>query len=182
MIFTGFSELTIDAKQRVALPAKFRAQFELEFQAQLDEERRARGSPLDQQELERKAKEARIWCVTPAPGRGLELVPLAVFRRMANRRKGTLTPSAQRREEDSNLFGLTEQVEQDSAGRLTVPKWQLEEAGLGTDVVMVGSGYRLEVRDRATWMKELPGRCRRREQSDGPPTTGPGGAGPRTTT
>jgi DNA-binding transcriptional regulator/RsmH inhibitor MraZ len=183
MIFTGFSELNIDSKQRVALPAKFRSQFDLEFQTLLDEERRVRGAPLDPSELDRKARESRIWCVTPTSGRGLILVPLAVFRRLASRREGTLTPSLERVEEDTSLFGLTEQIEQDSAGRLTVPKWQLDQSGLSSEVVMVGSGYRLEVKDRATWMAQLPDRCRRLEPSAAPksPTSATGGGGAGTT-
>lgn len=163
MIFTGFSELTVDAKQRLALPAKFRAQFDLEFSAQLDEERRQRGGAgLDGPEAERKQREAKVWCVSPVAGRGLVLLPLSMFRRLASRREGTLTPSLERQEEDSSLFGLTEQIELDSAGRLTIPKWQLEQSGLGAEVVMVGSGYRLEVKDRAKWMEELRDRCLRR--------------------
>lgn len=179
MIFTGFSELTIDAKQRLALPSKFRSQFDLEFEAQLDDERRARGgaSP-DEREMARRQREAKIWCVSPAPGRGLVLMPLAVFRRLATRREGTLDPTPMQQEEDSGLFGLTEQIEQDSAGRLTIPRWQLDQAGLGSEVVMVGSGTRLEVKDRATWMAELPDRCRRRTPHQGPtPTNPPRGAG-----
>jgi len=169
MIFTGFSELTIDAKQRVALPSKFRSQFDLEFETQLDEERRQRGGQgPDEKELTLRQREARIWCVSPVAGRGLVLVPLSVFRRLASRRDGTLTPSRARQEEDASVFGLTEQIEQDSAGRLTIPKWQLDQSGLATEVVMVGSGYRLEVKDRVKWMAELSDRCRRRDPEDSP--------------
>ncbi|MCE7974117.1 MAG: hypothetical protein DYG92_07295 [Leptolyngbya sp. PLA1] len=163
MIFTGFSELTVDSKQRLALPSKFRAQFDLEFAAQLDEERRQRGGMgLDAQEIERRQREAKVWCVSPVAGRGLVLLPLSIFRKLASRREGTLTPSRERQEEDNSLFGLTEQIELDSAGRLTIPKWQLEQSGLGAEVVMVGSGSRLEVKDRGTWMGELRDRCLRR--------------------
>jgi MraZ protein len=42
-------------------------------------------------------------------------------------------------------------TELDSAGRVMVPKPMLEHAGLTKDVVVTGAASRLEVWDRATW-------------------------------
>ena len=41
--------------------------------------------------------------------------------------------------------------ELDAAGRVMVPGFLIEHAGLGKDVVVTGAGTRLEVWDRAAW-------------------------------
>jgi MraZ protein len=42
-------------------------------------------------------------------------------------------------------------AELDAAGRIMVPAFLLEHAGLQKDVVVTGAGSRLEIWDRATW-------------------------------
>jgi DNA-binding transcriptional regulator/RsmH inhibitor MraZ len=182
MIFSGFSELTIDPKQRLALPAKFRAQFDLHFQERLDRDRSSRPTPPDEQELKRRSLESRIWCVTPWPGRGLVIFPLVVWREFSARRGGTLTPSRSRQAADAGLFGLTEQIEMDAAGRLTLPKWITERAGIGPEVAMVGMGDHLEVKPKETWTAELPTHYRHLEQLGDPEMDPPGTAGDAGTT
>lgn len=181
MIFSGFSDLNVDPKQRLALPSKFRAQFDLEHRARLDALRASRPTnPPDEKELERLAAEAKVWCVTPWPGRGLVIFPLVVWREFAAKRGGSLTPSKSRLAADASLFGLTEQIEMDSAGRLTIPGALLKMAGFsgaGAHVTMVGYGYHLEVTDQAKWKENLESTYRHLDNLDDPETNQPPAAG-----
>ncbi|MBI1191372.1 MAG: hypothetical protein GC200_11915 [Tepidisphaera sp.] len=156
MIFTGFAELTIDAKQRLAIPAKFRA-------------------------LLNPERDGNAWFCIPWPGQGLMLFTEPMFNQLASRGEGTLTPGEDEQEFESSLYGLTERLEMDSAGRITIPKLHTELTKLGNDVVVVGSRYRLEVKDKATWTAGISGRFERlalqaRRLKVNPPASEGGGA------
>ncbi|GMV24725.1 MAG: transcriptional regulator MraZ [Phycisphaerae bacterium] len=125
MFFTGSSDITIDSKQRLAIPAKFR-------------------SKLD------PAKDAAWFCV-PWPGGILRLYPESEFTSLAAGWNRTLIPNSQQAELEAAVFGMAERIEMDSAGRITIPKGLLDMAGLGTEVAVVGAMNRLEVRDRGAW-------------------------------
>lgn len=133
MLFTGQTELTIDAKQRLAVPARYRQQVEASGQA-------------------------AVWICVPWPGRLLRLFPEATFERLGAAGDETLTPASDVAHMEATLFGLAERIEADSAGRLTLPRKHLELAGLGTQVVVVGVRNRLEVRDRGAWNATMPER------------------------
>jgi len=135
MIFTGSAELTIDAKQRLAIPAKYRSLL--------------------------TADSGNAWCCLPWPGEGLMLFTPPMFEAFANERKGTLTPGEDEQELETTLFGLTETLEMDSAGRIVVPKKHMELTGLGSEVVVIGARYRLVVKDRAAWTATLTDRFTR---------------------
>lgn len=136
MIFTGYSELVIDAKQRLAVPSKFRA--------------------LLNPETDGNA----LYCV-PWQGGGLMLFTEAMFEKFASRAEGTLTPGEEEQEFETTFFGLTERLELDSAGRISIPKLHLELTNLPSEVVVVGARTRLEVLDRAKWKAGMAGRFER---------------------
>jgi len=136
MIFTGYSELTIDAKQRLAVPSKFRAL--------LDPQRDGNA----------------MYCI-PWPGHGLMLFTEPMFQQFASQAEGTLTPGEDEQEFETSFFGLTERLELDSAGRISIPKLHLELTKLPSEVVVVGARFRLEVMDRAVWMAGMQGRFER---------------------
>jgi DNA-binding transcriptional regulator/RsmH inhibitor MraZ len=106
-------------------------------------------------------RDGTAWYCIPWPGNGLMLFTEPMFAAFASREEGTLTPDEDEQEFETSLFGLTERLEMDSAGRITIPKLHLELTRLGSDVVVVGSRYRLEVRDRATWTTGIQGRFER---------------------
>ena len=133
MIFTGHAELTIDAKQRLAIPSKYRS-------------------------LLKPERDGTAWCCVPWQNKSLMLFTEARFNELAEKRGGTLTPGAEQQVAESDFFGLTERLEMDSAGRIALPRLHLQLTKLGTDVVMIGSGRRLEVRDRQAWMDGLEDR------------------------
>lgn len=125
MLFTGSTEITIDAKQRLAIPAKVRSQ--------LDPEK------------------DKAWFCVPWPGGILRLYSESEFTALAANWNRTLIPGSDQAELEAELFGSAERIEMDSAGRITIPKPLLDLVGLGTEVVVVGALSRLEVRDRAAW-------------------------------
>jgi MraZ protein len=148
MIFTGHAELTIDAKGRLQVPAKF-------------------------QRLLRPERDGSAWYCVPWRRHLLMLFTESRFQELAERGPATLTPPDAQASAQADYFGLTERVESDSAGRVMIPKLLLELTEMGSDVVMVGAGPRLEVWDREDWSKgvqqrfaSLPGVMRRLEGGD----------------
>ncbi len=125
MFFTGSTDITIDSKQRLAIPAKVRSQ--------LDPEK------------------DKAWFCVPWPGGILRLYSESEFTSLAASWNRTLIPASDQAELEAELFGSAERIEMDSAGRITIPKGLLDLVGLGSEVVVVGALSRLEVRDRAAW-------------------------------
>lgn len=130
VLFIGSSELTIDAKQRLAIPAKYRSQWN-------------------------EGIDGKAWICVPWPeGMLLRLYPEGGFERIANLQhagRETLMPHADQAQLEAEFFSLAERVEPDSAGRLSLPKQHLELIGLPNEVVVIGAMDRLEVRGRDAW-------------------------------
>lgn len=139
MLFTGHSEHTIDAKLRLAIPAKYRNQW--------DEKR-----------------DGKAWYCIPWPTAHLRIYTEARFRELAMAEQSTLTPTEEEADLESNLFGFAERLEMDGSGRITLPRSHLELTGLGTEVVVVGARVRLEVHDRNRWVQSTQDRFRKLPQ------------------
>lgn len=139
MLFTGFSEHSIDAKQRLAVPAKYRHQ------------RSATGDSKD-------LVSASWFCFPWATGQ-LRLYPEDTFTRLAQSRDddARLAPDPDLALLKSRLFGITERLDMDSAGRIQIPKLHMELIGLNNEVAVVGAGDHLEIWDRASWIAGLRG-------------------------
>ncbi len=130
MIFTGHAELTIDAKQRMAIPAKHRARHNAE-------------------------RDGAAWYCVPWGRRKLMLYTEKRFEEMAERGEFTLTPDDETSDRASNFFGMCERLEPDSAGRIIIPAGHKKIAGIGESVVVVGCGKYLEVWDHDAWVNGL---------------------------
>lgn len=130
MLFVGNSDHTIDAKQRLAVPAKFRAGWDTK-------------------------KDGTAWYCIPWPTGHLRLYTEGQFTEMAEAQQSTLTPAEEEAGLDTTMYGLAERLEMDSTGRITIPKSLLEMTGLTTEVVVVGARARLEVHDKARWAANL---------------------------
>ncbi len=139
MLFTGHAELTIDPKQRLAIPSKYRSQWSEE-------------------------RDGTAWICVPWSARQIRLYTERTFELLASERKDSLTQDADEAELDADLFGFAERIELDSAGRLTIPKLHLQMTQLGTEVVVVGARNRLEIRDRLAWTATIPERFARLPQ------------------
>ncbi|MBX3402429.1 MAG: hypothetical protein KF699_03355 [Phycisphaeraceae bacterium] len=133
MLFTGHFEHTIDPKQRLAIPAKVRNQWDTD-------------------------RDGHAWYCVPWPKGCLRLYTEREFKALAQRHAASLTPGEEEAELELQLFGLAERLEMDSAGRVAIPRTHLELTGLKSDVVVVGVLNRMEVWDRTEWKSRLSDR------------------------
>lgn len=157
MLFTGEYEHTIDAKHRLAIPADIRGRWRVE-------------------------EDGVGWFAVPWVGGMIRLYTERAFERRASAGPLTLTPEEDEAELQATLFGLSARVEVDAAGRIRLPEEMLSLVGLGNEVVLVGAGDRLEVRDRTAWrdsrrkrleqIPELMARVNRRRSGRGDPEGG----------
>ena len=126
MLFTGHYEHSIDAKNRLAIPADIRGRW--------------------------SATECGgAWYAIPWPTGALRLYTEADFTKRANAYQNSLTPAPDQAELQATLFGLSRRLEIDAAGRVRLPEDLISLTGLPREVVLVGAGEWLEVRDRAAW-------------------------------
>jgi len=122
MAFRGTFDYSLDAKNRLTVPAKFRA-------ALADGVVLAKG--IEQ-------------CVAVWP-------PDAYDRFVADALSGFAGVSAEARKLTRFFAANSLDTELDSAGRVMVPAFLLEHAALRKEVVVTGAGAALEVWDRGTW-------------------------------
>jgi MraZ protein len=120
--FNGIHDHTLDAKNRLTVPAKSRPEL-------------AGGVSLT------KGFEP---CLQLWPAKDYERVTRAALEGL-----NPLGPEA--RALKRHLYGNTIATELDSAGRIMVPANFLQHAGITKDVVVVGSGEYLELWDREAW-------------------------------
>lgn len=132
MLFTGHYEHSIDAKNRLAIPAEIRSQW----------------SPTES---------GGAWYAVPWPTGVIRLYTEVDFTNRASQYRNSLTPDPNQAELQATLFGLSRRLEMDSTGRVRLPDEHLALTGLPKEVALVGAGEWLEIRDRAAWratMKE----------------------------
>ena len=150
MLFVGHAEVNIDAKGRLAIPAKYRAQLKAET-------------------------DGSAWYSVPWKNGQLRLYTERKFEALAEQGQQSLTPGEDEAEMEATFFGLAERLEPDATGRIVIPRKHVDLAGLGTEVVVVGARNRLEVRDKATWdtqmndrFTKMPTLVERIESKNGP--------------
>lgn len=159
MLFTGYSEHTVDTKLRLAVPAKYRNLWSPE-------------------------RDGQAWVCVPWPGSGsrgghLRLYTETAFAAMAEQTPSTLTPDPDTADLEASLFSLAERLEMDGAGRIVLPKQHMELTGMTSEVAVIGARNRLEVHDLPTWkqrrtdgFKSLPELVQRIQARGGPGTGG----------
>jgi len=127
--FTGRANATIDAKSRLAIPAKFRSRWD-------------------------PSRDGATWfCVPWAPTGSLRLYTSATWHQIYNATQSapSLTPSPERAELETMLHASTEEVDVDANNRIRLPAWQVEALTLPRDVIVLGAGDRIEIRAREPW-------------------------------
>ncbi len=122
MAFSGTFDYTLDAKNRLTVPAKFRTSLSESVVL-------ARGTER---------------CVTIWPKRDFER-----FVAGALAGQHALSPEADKLKR--YFFAFSFETELDSAGRVMVPPRLMQHAGLTKDVVVNGMDDRIEVWDREAW-------------------------------
>jgi MraZ protein len=122
LAFRGLYEHSLDSKDRLTVPARFRA-------------------ALSDGVVLSKGFDPCVWLHTTAEFEGLSdrfLAPHSPF--------GTDARRLRRR-----FHGGSFDEKLDSAGRVRIPRPLLEHAGLGSDCVVVGAGEYLEIWDAKAW-------------------------------
>jgi MraZ protein len=122
----GEYEHTIDDKNRLTLPAKFRRAFE--------------GGIVVTRGLD-----GCLWAWTPE-----------AWERYRDSTLATLPPlSREARRMNRHFFSGASETTPDKQGRVSIPPALLAHAKLGRDVVVAGVNDRLEIWDRDAWQREL---------------------------
>jgi MraZ protein len=122
--FRGTFDHTLDAKNRLTVPARYRAALA---------EGAVLAIPVDQQPC------VGVW-------RPQE------YDHYTDRAIAELPPLSTRLQELERFFyGNSIDAELDAAGRIMLPTFLLEHASLSKEVVVVGVGPRLELWDKTTW-------------------------------
>lgn len=135
MVFTGTYEHTIDAKNRLAIPAEIRQQL-----------RRASNA----------AKDDPIYLyVTAGEGESLCLYTEKEFERRAEQ----LDQSDRNPDEilayETLFYSISRRVELDKNGRVRLPENMLAFATISNEVVLLGVKDHLQIRNRKTWQDYL---------------------------
>ena len=122
MAFHGTFDHTLDAKNRLTVPSKLRTAF-------------AEGAFL-----------------VRSTEKCISLYPSSTYSALTEAALSGLNPlHPQARELRRYFHSNASQVELDSAGRVMLTARQLEHAGIGRDVVVIGAGDCLELWDPSTW-------------------------------
>jgi MraZ protein len=126
MAFRGYYDNTLDAKNRLTIPAKLRRLL-------------ADGAVVA---LQRDAAQCiAIWCT-------------ADFDAYIETLLEGIHPLSEDYGKIERFFNAySTDLELDAAGRVMVPSKLLEAAGLGKEVAVIGAGNRLEVWDREAWRR-----------------------------
>ncbi len=124
MAFHGTFEHSLDAKNRLTVPAKFRG-----------------------------ALSEGVYLVRSADSPCLRVYPAGAYARMADQAVAGMNPmSRQARELRHVLFSFADDVPLDSAGRITLSARHLQHAGIdGREVVITGTGDALELWSPQGW-------------------------------
>jgi MraZ protein len=127
--FRGTFDHTLDAKNRLTVPARYRATLA---------EGVVMAMPVDLEPC------VGVW----QPQQ---------YERYTERALAELPPLSPRLAELERFFyGSSQDAELDAAGRIMLPGFLSEHAGLSRDVVVVGAGDRLELWDRTRWNEHRP--------------------------
>jgi MraZ protein len=128
VMFRGVTNLTLDAKGRIAVPTRYRERLQAQCQGQL--------------------------VVTVDADHCLLIYPLPAWEEVEAKlaRLPTLQPRS--RQLQRLLLGHATEVELDSAGRLLLPPPLREFAALDREVVLIGQANKFELWDATRWQQK----------------------------
>ncbi|MFQ5730859.1 MAG: division/cell wall cluster transcriptional repressor MraZ [Planctomycetaceae bacterium] len=125
MALTGTYLRNLDEKHRLAIPKKLRDQFGNEPISSL--------------------------YVCPGTEKSLALYSPGEFERLAQRLAAQSSPGRQFQNYLRLFYARSDCAQLDVQGRILIPEWLVQHAGLQKDVVMIGVHDRAEIWDRETW-------------------------------
>ncbi len=127
-VFRGVTQLALDAKGRLAVPARHRDALAMEGPGRL--------------------------VLTADPSRCLLLYPLASWEPIQARLMALSSFNEKIRGLQRLLVGYADDVDIDTAGRILVPPSLRRFANLDKHVVLVGQGHKFELWDEAQWQSQ----------------------------
>jgi MraZ protein len=127
-LFRGVSQLALDAKGRLAIPARHRDVL--------------------------LARASQRLVLTADPSRCLLLYPLAAWEPIQARLMSLSSFNERIRALQRLIVGHADDVELDAAGRILIPPALRRYANLDKRVVLVGQGQRFELWDEAQWQAQ----------------------------
>ncbi len=130
MLFTGEYEHTIDAKNRLAIPADIRGRLDPE-------------------------KDGEAFYVLLGPDCILWLYPDRYFESLVRTLDQALLGDENLLEYEQLTFPMARRLEVDSTGRIRLPDMLLKRARLRQQVTLIGVRDHLEVRDTEQWQVDL---------------------------
>jgi MraZ protein len=127
--FSGVFDHTLDVKNRLTLPRRYRSAFAEGVMLAIPPD----GQPC-------------IWIARPSE-----------YEQYASSALAELSPlSSKRLQLERFFFGNSQEAEPDGRERIMLPPRCMEHASLSREVVVVGAGWRLECWDRAAWGEYRP--------------------------
>ena len=127
--FRGSYDHTLDAKSRLSVPARYRAALGAGGVLAM---------PVDQRPC------VGVW------------TPEGYERYTSARLEGLPALSEHRADLERYFYGNSQEVSLDAAGRIMIPGFLAEQAGLSRELTVVGAGERLELWDRDGWKAAQP--------------------------
>jgi MraZ protein len=128
LLLTGTYEHSIDAKNRLAMPAEIR------------------------ETLEREG-ESKVFYIVPLEG-VVALFPESVFRQRAEDLERSPLPPERVLDYELVFFSAARRVEIDGQHRIRLPEAVLSDVNIGRDVVLLGVRDHLQIKDRQRWYDE----------------------------
>lgn len=139
-VFRGVTHLALDAKGRLAVPAKHR------------DAMARRPSPPGGDDADATTTGALV--LTADPSRCLLLYPRAAWEPIQTRLMALSSFNDKTRDLQRLLVGHADDVEMDGAGRILVSPALRQYAGLDHRVVLVGQGNKFELWDESRWLEQ----------------------------
>ncbi|MBX3628929.1 MAG: division/cell wall cluster transcriptional repressor MraZ [Nitrosomonas sp.] len=128
-MFRGITQLSLDVKGRIAVPAKYRNELFVQCSGHL--------------------------IVTADPSRCLLIYPQPVWEPIERRLSALPSFNTNTRKLQRLLIGSANDVDMDSAGRVLITPPLRSFAGLSKDVVLVGQGEKFELWDEQQWNLQI---------------------------
>ncbi len=128
-MFRGVTQLSLDAKGRLAIPARYRSELVSFCEGQL--------------------------IVTADPSRCLLIYPQPAWEPIEQKLNNLSSFDPRTRSLQRLLVGNASDVEMDAAGRILVSPPLRQFAGLSKDVVLVGQGAKFELWDEGQWNLQI---------------------------
>lgn len=129
MVFTGTYELTIDAKNRLSIPASVRSAMDPEKDG------------------------TRFYLVPGSSRTTLSLYADQYFERYAEQYHAGLDPNEDRERFEQVFYAMASMLDVDKQGRVVLPQWVLDRVGIGKQVTVTGSRDHLVIWNREEYNK-----------------------------